>query len=78
MLPFEPGTTRFTQSSLNADFEDISCERNQLGVRAMGFLDEMYDRFGEKKVIYISFGTEHWFVDSNSSHPLHEPTECLF
>jgi hypothetical protein len=65
MLPFEPGTTRFTQSSLDVD---MSCEREQLGVRALEFLDEMYDRFGEKKVIYISFGTEHWFVNSSISH----------
>jgi hypothetical protein len=56
-IPFQSGTTQFSQSSLDAE---IAAAPSGVGNKVKDFLDAALLSKGEGSVIYICFGTMFW------------------
>jgi hypothetical protein len=59
MLPLIRGTRDFSAKAI--EIEINTCPEGS-GTAVTEFLDECLISDGKQSVIYISFGTEHWFV----------------
>jgi hypothetical protein len=59
MLPLIRGTRNFSAKAIEIEIK--TCPEGS-GTAVTEFLDECLVSDGKQSVIYISFGTEHWFV----------------
>jgi hypothetical protein len=67
MVPLKPGTTEFSQASLDAEVAatpgGMSVSRvGNIGDAIVKFLNNALEKYGESSVVYISFGTFFWWV----------------
>ena len=58
MIPLKPGTADFSPASLRAEMDMAP---DGVGEQVLQYLDYTQQRYGDASVLYISFGTEHWF-----------------
>lgn len=59
LLPLEPGSSNFCPECLDAELATLS---NDSSNDTTQFLDDVCSAFGPRSMMYISFGSEHWWV----------------
>jgi len=59
VLPLQPGTSNFSESTLQAEREATP---EGVGAKVSAFLDTALDRYGRCSIFYICFGSFFWLV----------------
>ena len=66
LMPLQAGTSKFSQASLDAEIASApggmgGDPKVNAGKKAVQFLNNALQKYGEHSVVYISFGTFFWY-----------------